>query len=187
MTTQTTSPKNGVPVDQLVETMRVIRQQPEIARFRFSARNGWQNGGFNVATINAYHGACEDHGRAKDFTVAMDEPPILLSGDEAPNPVEVLLSALSGCLTTSLVYHAAAMGIEVTAVESTYSGDIDLHGFLGMDEKIRNGFQSIRVAFKVESPDATDEQLDDLVRIARERSPVFDVVRNGTPIEVTRS
>jgi uncharacterized OsmC-like protein len=99
--------------------------------------------------------------------------------------VEYLLAALSGCLTTSLVYHAAARGVELTKVESSYEGNIDARGFLGMDENVRNGYEQLRVTFKVEG-NASDEELDELVQIARERSPVFDVVANGTPVSVER-
>ena len=70
-------------------------------------------------------------------------------------------------------------------MESSYEGDIDLHGFLGMDENVRNGYEGVRVTFKVEG-NASDEELDELVQVARERSPVFDVVTNGTPVSVER-
>jgi len=188
MTTQTNEKMmNGVPVGQLTETMRAIRTQPEIAKFAFRAENAWQGGGHNVAEIGDYDGACQHFERETAHRIEMDEPPVLLSQDRGAGPVEVLLAALSGCLTTSLVYHAAAMGIEVTAVESSYEGDIDLHGFLGMNPEIRNGCDTIRVSFRVTAPGATEEELDGLVRVARERSPVFDMVSNGTTVEVTRS
>ncbi len=182
-----TAPKNvnGVPVDQLVETMRLVRQEPKIAKFIFRAANRWQGGGHCRASVNDYYGACDNHEREQPYEFDMDEPPVLLSGDRGANPVEYLLAALSGCLTTSLVYHAAARGIELTKVESRYEGDLDLHGFLGMDENVRNGYQGIRVVFKVKG-NASEEQLDELVRVAQERSPVLDVVTNGTPVTVTR-
>ena len=176
---------NGVPVDQLAETMGAVRKEPTIAKFEFRAENRWQEGARNRARIDSYHGALEDHYRPVPFRIGMDEAPVLLGADTGPNPVEVLLSALSGCLTTSLVYHAAAMGIELTSVESRYEGDLDLHGFLGMDENVRNGFSDIRVVFTL-AGDATEEQLDELVRVAQARSPVFDVVTHGTRVAVRR-
>ena len=182
---QTQQIVNNVPVDQLVETMQAIRKEPKIAKFVFRARNDWQDGGYCRATANEFHGALEDHARTAPYTFDMDEPPVLLGQDRGANPVEYLLAALSGCLTTSLVFHAAARGIELTRVESTYEGDIDLHGFLGMDDNVRNGYEGVRVTFKVEG-NASDEELDELVQVARERSPVFDVVTNGTPVSVER-
>jgi uncharacterized OsmC-like protein len=58
---------------------------------------------------------------------------------------------LAGCLTTSLVYHAAARAIKIDEVEAKLEGDLDLHGFLGMSENVRNGYDSIRVTFKIKA------------------------------------
>lgn len=182
---QTQQIVNDVPVDQLVETMRAIRKEPRIAKFVFRAKNDWQDGGLNRASAREFHGALEDHVRSEPWTFDMDEPPLLLGQDRGANPVVYLLAALSGCLTTSLVYHAAARGIELTRVESRYEGDLDLRGFLGMDETVRPGYEGIRVAFEVEG-DASEEQLDELVRVAQERSPVFDVITRGTRVSVER-
>ena len=113
-----------------------------------------------------------------------DEPPVLLGQDNGANPVEQVLHGLAGCLTTSLVYHAAARGIRIDEVESTYEGDLDLHGFLGMDPKVRNGFQQVRVTFKVKG-DAPQEKLQELVELAQKRSPVFDMLSHGVPVKVT--
>jgi len=186
MTTQTTPRNvNGVPVDQLVETMQAIRKEPKIAKFVFNAKNNWNGGASNTARTETVYGACERHTHPKPVVTNMDEPQLLLGTATGGNPVEILLAALSGCMTTGLVYHAAAMGIELTEVTSTFEGDLDLHGFLGMDESVRNGYEKIRVTFEVKG-DATEEQLDELVRISQARSPVYDVVTNGTKVEVTR-
>lgn len=186
MTTQTTPRNvNGVPVDQLVETMQAVRKEPKIAQFKFSAKNGWLGGARSTARTEGFFGACEKHTHPEAIVTKMDEPALLLGTSKGGNPVEVLLAALSGCLTTSMVYHAAALGIELTEVTSTYEGDLDLHGFLNMDENVRNGYEEIRVTFDVKG-DATEEQLDELVRIAQARSPVFDVVTHGTKVKVAR-
>jgi uncharacterized OsmC-like protein len=78
-------------------------------------------------------------------------PPVLLGEDAGANPVEYALTALAGCLTTSLVYHAAARAIKRDEVEAKLEGDLDLHGFLGMSENVRNGYDSIRVTFKIKA------------------------------------
>lgn len=91
---------------------------------------------------------------------------------------------MAGCLTTSLVYHAAAKGIKVDEIESTLEGDLDLHGFLGLDESIRNGYDSIQVKFKIKS-DAPDEKLEELVQLAKNRSPVCDIISHPTPVNVS--
>lgn len=177
---------NGVPVADLAETVDAVRKDKRIARFVFRARNRWMGGGHNRATVKEFHGACAEHDRAEPFVLDLDEPPVLLGGDKGANPVEYVLAALSGCLTTSLVYHAAARGIELTEVESRYEGDLDLRGFLGIDPSVRNGYERIRVTFRVKG-DASEKDLDEIVRLAQERSPVFDIVTRGVPVAVTRA
>jgi len=175
---------NGVNVEQLFQTIDAIKGTPTIAKFKFSAKNKWMGGGHNRTTINEFEGACQSHKRQQPFVMDNDEPPVLLGKDIGANPVEYVLHALAGCLTTSLVYHAAARGIRIDEVESTFEGDLDLHGFLGMDPKVRNGYQQIRVTFKVKG-DASEEKLQELVEISQQRSPVFDIVSHGVPVKVT--
>ncbi|CAE6484166.1 MAG: OsmC family protein [Candidatus Nitrosotenuis sp.] len=174
---------NGVDIEKLSETMNAIRGNPDIAKFNFRATNKWLEGGHNRTTINEFDGACSMHNRAISFVIDEDEPPVLLGQDKGANPVEYALTALAGCLTTSLVYHASARGIKIDEVESTLEGNLDIRGFLGLSEGIRNGYDGIQVTFKIKS-DAPKEQLQELVDIAKKRSPVFDIVSNPTPISV---
>lgn len=175
---------NGVNVTDLGNTIDAIKDNSQIANFNFRATNKWVNGAGNRTTVKDFDGACQTFDRETPFLIEKDEHPILLGKDTGANPVEYLLAALAGCLTTSLVYHAAARGIKLDSVESSYSGNIDLHGFLGLDENVRNGYEDIKVEFKV-SGDASDEQLRELVELAQKRSPVFDIVTNKVPVSVS--
>ncbi len=121
---------NGVDVEKLYETMGAIKHNPSIAKFNFRAQNRWISGGHNTTTINEFDGALQTHKRNHPFVFQKDEPPVLLGTDQGANPVEYLLTALAGCLTTSLVYHAAARGIKIDQVEATFAGDLDIQGFL---------------------------------------------------------
>ncbi|MGC1133657.1 MAG: OsmC family protein [Nitrososphaeraceae archaeon] len=175
---------NGVSVTQLFGTINAITENPAISKFNFRAKGRWINGGHNQTTINDFDGACQTHTRSQPFVFDKDEPPVLLGTDQGANPVEYALAALNGCLTTSLIYHAAAQDVKIDEVESTLSGDLDLQGFLGMSEKVRNGYEKIRVNFKVKS-DAPSEKIRELVDLAQKRSPVFDIVSNPTTVEVS--
>ena len=175
---------NGVNIGKLFETVGVIKEKPEIAKFNFRAKGKWINGGHNRTTINDFYGACQNFKRSQSFVFEKDEPPVLLGEDHGANPVEYVFAALDGCLTTSLIYHAAAQGIKIDEVETSFSGDLDLHGFLGLDENIRNGYEKIKVEFKIKA-DAPKEKLQELVQLAQKRSPVFDVVTHPTPVEVS--
>jgi len=171
---------NGVDVDRLGATIQTVQQNTSLATFRFRAKNRWIDGGHNRSTIQSFYGAGqEDTVRTKPFALDADEPPVLLGKDQGANPVEYVLHALAACLTTSLVYHAAARGIHIESVESTLEGDLDLQGFLGLSDEIRRGYKEIRVLFLIET-DAPAEQLKELTKF----SPVHDIVSNPVPISI---
>lgn len=171
---------NGVDVTALGETIQAIHNQPELAEFKFRADNQWRNGSQNRTAIKGFYGTCQEISHEQPFELNADEPPVLLGKGEAANPVEYLLTALSSCMTTSLAYHAAAQGIEIEGIESSYEGDIDAKGFLDIDPKARNGFKEIRAQFKVES-EADKEKLAELIK----KSPVLDIVTNPTPVKLS--
>lgn len=175
---------NGVAVDDLFSTIDAVKATPTIAKFQFRIWNQWQTGSRNRSNVATFTGANQQLSHPKPFTLEADEPKILLGKDMAANPVEYLLHALAACVTTSMVYHAAARGIQIDAVESSFEGDIDLLGFLGLDPKIRKGYQGIRVNFKV-SANVPDDQLQELVQLGTGHSPVFDSLTNGVPITVS--
>jgi len=175
---------NGVMVDDLLDTIEAVKATPAIAKFKFSVDNQWQGGSQNCTTAHKFYGATEDQSHPKPFVLRADEPAILLGKDTAANPVEHLLHALASCLTTSMVYHAAARGIHIQEIESSLEGDIDLHGFLDLDPKVRKGYQGIRVTFKIKA-DAPDEQLQQIAKLGSGFSPVFDSIANGVPVAVT--
>jgi uncharacterized OsmC-like protein len=175
---------NGVNVDNLINTVMAVKGNPEIAKFTFKAKYSWISGGNNRTTVSEFYGACQDHNHDRPFEYMEDEPALLLGKDQGANPTEYALAALAGCLTTSLVYHAAAQGIKIDEVQSTLSGHLDLQGFLGLSEKIRNGFNQINVAFKIKAQGIPREKLEELVELAQSRSPVFDMLTNATPVQV---
>jgi uncharacterized OsmC-like protein len=176
--------RNGVDTGQMFGTLDAIKAQPELGRFQFRATNRWIGGAHNRSTIRNFYGAGqEDTSRAEAFEIDAGEPAVLLGIDTGPNPAEYLLHALAACLTTSLVYVAAARGVELTEVESTLEGDMDVRGALGLDDDYRNGFERIRASFRVEG-DAPEEKLREVVERASKRSAVYDMVTNGVPVEL---
>jgi len=176
----TANSKNGVNVDQLVQTIEAVQQNPDLAKFEFRTKNNWITGGHCVSSAKSFYGVGgEDSTRQETFTMEADHPNVLLGEDKAATPAEIVLHALGSCLTGAMVYHAAAQGIEISSAESKLSGDADLHGFLGLDPEVRKGFNGITVKLKVKS-DATAEQLKELAKF----SPVFDMLTNPTPVAI---
>jgi uncharacterized OsmC-like protein len=174
---------NGVDVGALKETLATIEAQPELAEFRFEADNRWIDGPVNRTTISEFHGTCQQHQHAQDFVFDADEPPVLLGADGNANPVEYLLTALAGCVTTAMVVHAAARGITIRKLSSHLEGDINLLGFLGLDDSVRNGYEAIRMVFDIDA-DAPEEELEEIVQLGPTYSPVYDVVSRSVPVEV---
>jgi uncharacterized OsmC-like protein len=176
----TANVKNGVNVDQLVETIGAVQGNPELAKFQFRSKNDWIDGGHCVSSIKSFYGVGqEDTSREETFTMECDHPNVLLGNDKAATPPEVVLHALGSCLTAAMTYHAAANGIDIESATSTLEGGVDLHGFLGLDADIRKGFDGIKVVLKVKS-DASVEQLENLAKF----SPVFDMITNPTPVAI---
>jgi uncharacterized OsmC-like protein len=171
---------NGVNVENLMKDIEAFKEQPALGKFKFRATNKWITGGHNRSRVKEFYGAGqEDTQRTQTFVLDADEPVLLHSGDRAANPVEFVLHALAACLTTSVVYHAAARGIRIEDLESELEGEIDVRGFTGVDPSVRTGYQNIRVTMRCKS-DATREQLEELSKL----SPVWDTIQNPVPVTV---
>ena len=167
---------NGVDLGRLSGTIDAVTADPALARFQFRARNHWIDGGYSRTTIQDFYGAGqEDATRTEPFTVDSDEPPVLLGQNRAPNTAEYVLHALAACVSGTIVYHAAARGIALDALETTIEGDLDLHGFLGLAGSARPGYEQIRVTLKA-AGDFDDDQLAELASLVR-YSPVPDLIR----------
>lgn len=171
---------NGVNLERLNETVSAIKVDSSLAKFKFRAENNWINCAHNRIEIKPFFGGSKEYGdRDVRFTLEADAPDILLGSDKAADAVEYVLVGLSSCLTTTIAYHAAANGITINKLSSTYEGDLDLQGFLGLSDKVKKGFQEIRVSFNVET-DATEATLRDLIKF----SPVYEMISAGVTVKV---
>jgi uncharacterized OsmC-like protein len=177
---------NGMDLKQLHETVDAIKGDPEIARFEFRNSNDWIQGGENRSTIQEFYGAKEwDTSRSEPFVFTNGEPPVLLGANEGANPVEFLLHALAGCVTTTTVLHAAARGIRVESISTRLRGGIDLQGLLGLDPNVAPGYESIEIDMAIEA-DCSEEELDELVGFAESHSPVCNSVCRPVPVKLRR-
>lgn len=172
---------NGVNVTALFGTIDAVKQEPTIAEFEFRAGNEWFTAGHNRTSIRDFYGAKQVHGHDTPFELDADEPVVLLGTDKGPNPVEYLLTALAACVTTSIAYHAAAEGIEIRGIKSRLEGDLDLRGFLGLSKEVPVGYKHIRMYFTIDA-DLSDDEKEELVRMGKKYSPVFNTVFNATPV-----
>ncbi len=183
MSTTTESPmRNGVDTATLFATLDAVKANPDIAKFQFRATNRWVSGTHNRSTIDGFYGAGKELNHRETSTFDADHPEVLVGADNAPTPVEYLLHALAACLTAGLANIAAVRGVDLTSVESTVEGDINLLGILGLSDEVRNGYEQIRVSFHLEGDDP--DRLLGLVEQSRLRSAVYDILTNGVPVSI---
>ena len=178
--THTEHTVNGLDVDVLHETVQAIERDPDLAKCKFRVSNQWVSGGHNRTTVKDYYGCKQENKHKEVFTLDADEPPVLAGEDQAPNPVEYLLNALAGCVTTSMVAHAAVRGIQIEELESELEGDLDLRGFLGLSNTVPKGYTNIRIKFKVKTDEVNLEKLKKF----SEFSPVLNTLTQGVKVDI---
>jgi len=180
---ETANIKNGVNVNQLVDTIEAIKGDPDIAKFQFRAKTKWLSGGHCCTEFNGFYGAKqEDTSRKEPIVLEGDEPPVLLGSNHGVNAVEAVLHALASCLSVGFIYNASAQGISVESLEFILEGNLDLHAFLGLSETTRPGYEDIKVKCRIKS-DAPREKLEELCAYVEKTSPVLDILRK--PVSVT--
>ena len=184
--TQADAMMNGLNLAQMAQTVHALKADPTLAKFQFRASNQWIGGGENHSTIMDFYGAgAEDTSRREPFVFVNGEPPVLLGHNEGANPVEFLLHALAGCVTTTTVLHAAARGIRIESMSTRLEGDIDLQGLLALDPQVVAGYKEVRIKMDIKA-DCSDDDLDDLLKFAQHHSPVCNTVCRPVPVVIER-
>ncbi|MCK5528764.1 MAG: OsmC family protein [Kiritimatiellae bacterium] len=112
-------------------------------------------------------------------TTRIDEPESLGGENTGPNPVELILSGLGGCLVVLVNAFAPAHNVEITDVQVEVNGDLDPDGFLGKSD-VRPGFSEIRYELKIDSP-SSPENIAALTEHVLKVCPVKDTL-TGVPI-----
>ena len=181
----TTTMRNGVDVDRLIQTIGAIGDDPNVGRFTFKARTTWEDGASGRAEIHAFDHMGQGTSHAVVHTLAGDEPDVLLGKDSGPNAVELALAALGFCYSVGFVYNAAARGYDLEELTFEVEGDLDLRNFVGISEGPRPGFTEIRVKSKVRAKNATAEELEELSRYVQDTSPVRDILANPVPVQTS--
>ena len=175
---------NGVNVDALMGARTALEQAPEAAQFKWRASCEWVNGTHSRSAIGGFFGLGAEQSRGKMFTVEADHPQLFAAEDNAPTPVELVLSGLASCLTAGIAAVAQRRGIQLHSVTASLEADMDIQGILGIDDEVRNGFGSIRVHFDIRA-DANEDDIKALVAQSQKRSAVFDIVTNPTNVFVS--
>jgi uncharacterized OsmC-like protein len=183
MTTQTQVTINGIDTAAFEEIIDSMKADPSLTECHFRARNKWVDGPYNQTTIDGFYGAGQEQERPQPFVHHSDEPALMLGGDKGANAVEFVLTALASCLTGTMIYYGAMMGIKLDSVEAFLEGDMNIQGLLGLNEDVRNGYENVRVSYRIESPEPR-ERIEELLEIGKRHSPVLDMMCNPVPVTV---
>ena len=177
---------NGIDVNKFLEISNAVKERPELAKFQFHVKNTWMKGGHSRSVIKGFFGAGKkDSTRVSPFLNENDFPVTLLGNNLGPIPVEYALNALAGCLTASIVYHAASKGINLDDVESELMGNFDLQTFLGMQSKNANYYENIKMKIRINGHNLSVKDKKLLIELGKRSSMVFNVITNPFPVSVS--
>jgi uncharacterized OsmC-like protein len=174
---------NGVNVEALVGARQALTDAPEAAKFKWRATCSWKNGTHSHSVVKGFFGLGGEQSHKTEFKFDADHPEVFASEDNGATPVEYVLVGLASCLTGGIAAIAQYRGIQLRSVEATIEGGMDIQGILGIDSDVRNGFDGIKVHYKIDA-DATPDEIRALVAQSQKRSAVFDILTNPTNVTV---
>ncbi len=184
MTITTTPVDNGVNVEALLGARDAFADSPEIAQFQWRSSVTWVNGTHSRSDVESFYGFADEQVHHTSFTLDADHPLQFAAQDNGPTPVEYVLVGLGACLTAGVAAVAQQRQIQLRSVKATLSAEMDLHGILGADPEVRNGFSGVSVDYEIDA-DATPDEIRAIVAQSQKRSAVFDIVTNPTDVTVT--
>jgi uncharacterized OsmC-like protein len=173
---------NGVNVQALLDAREALKGAPEAAKFTWRAACKWQNGTHSQSNVKGFFGLGQEQQHKTETSFEADHPEIFASEDHGVTPVEYLLVGLASCLTAGVAAVAQNRGIQLRSVELKVEGSMDIRGILGIDSDVRNGYDNIKVTFKIDA-DASKKDIEALVAQSQKRSAVFDALAN--PVNIT--
>jgi len=161
---------NGLDVGALTEVIREIERDPAKGQVEFRVRSEWKGQTRSRASVESYSiGGQEVH---RHFTIDADEPFELLGRNTAPNPQELLMTALNACITVGYVAGASMKGIVLEKIEIETSGRLDLRGFLGIDPAVAPGYDTIHYVVRIKGA-GTPEQFQEIHDTVARTSPNY--------------
>jgi uncharacterized OsmC-like protein len=178
-----TTVNNGVNVGALLAAREALKEAPQAAKFTWRASCRWQNGTHSKTQVQGFHGLGQEQNHKTEFSFEADHPEVFASEDLGATPVEYVLVGLASCLTAGVAAVAQNRGIQLRSVEAKLEGSMDIQGILGIDSDVRNGYDDIKVTFKIDA-DASKKDIEALVAQSQKRSAVYDIVTNPTNVSV---
>lgn len=125
---------------------------------------------------------------ANGTQMATDMPCELGGSGDQVTPGWMFRAGLASCAATSIAMHAAAAGIELSALEVRASSRSDTRALLGMagtdGVRVPSAPCNMQLAVRIAAPGVAPEHLHALVTQACGRSPIPNAVENALPLEL---
>ena len=96
---------------------------------------------------------------------------------------DMLLEALVACAGVTIKAVSTAIGLNVKSGTVSAEGDLDFRGTLGVAKDAPVGFREIRLRFALDT-DATQEQLDQLLKLTERYCVVYQTIAKGPPVDI---
>jgi uncharacterized OsmC-like protein len=172
---------NDVDVDALNAIVEEAEAKPREATLGFEVVTRWTG---QLRSESSFGPIRMGNGERIERThrVLADEPEEILGSNEAPNPQELLLSALNACMTVGYVVGAAARGIRLTKLEIETRGELDLRGFFQLSDSVPPGYAGLDYVVRI-AGDGTPEQFAEIHREVQATSPNFDNLARAIRME----
>ena len=172
---------NGVKLQNIMELLAAVKGDANMGNVTFVAKSKWLGGTRTEVEISELWAGNQNIARqGRKFTLTIDEPAQLGGTDQHPNPVEYLAAGLCGCLTAGIATNSQMFGNQLEKIEVTVKMDNNLHGVLGLDDKISNGVSNIDYSVKIKGKNGKEKCIRSKETIDK-KSPVLVTLKNAIP------
>jgi uncharacterized OsmC-like protein len=117
--------------------------------------------------------------KIRKFKVSIDEPLELRGTNTAPNPVEMFLASLGGCVILTYRDYAKKFEVNIEDLVVNLEGDMIPGGWVDEQGRERRGFKQIRYEVQIKT-EAPEEKVRELHKLVEEKCPITDVINYGT-------
>lgn len=161
---------NGMNVDDITGLIESVQEDPSNGATRWKVSSAWCERTHNRSTVSSFHIGGEEIKR--EFQIDIDEPEQLGGANQFANPQEHLLAALNSCMMVGYVALCSLKGIRLESLEIDVEGDIDLRGFLALEEGVAPGYESLAYTVRIKG-DAPAEAFEEIHQAVMQTSPNF--------------
>ena len=169
---------NNINIAGLSEFANEVKDNNNEAKASYGVKLNWESG--TKTTVTTKNMVLGNHKLIRNFNFTIDEPTQVLGVNCAPNPAEYMLGGMAGCMAVTFMAGATAMNIEIDQLQLEIDGELDLKGFLGIDDTPA-GFPELKFIFHVKG-NGTQEQYNNLLERVTKHSPNFNTIKNEVNI-----